>query len=274
MKNQWMTLFFSTFLFHAAQADVEIITDRAVVGSDDVLEARLRFPVADEGDLYVAARIGEKLRFYGEDGKFHSMPVPYRRTGPFHQEETIFRFPGMMVPPGRYILYSVVTDEGADVYDTHRWHGPLARQLFIANQPPQMSGDHDGDGWPDDDDDHDGFSEMDHDYDGWRDDDGNRNGIPDRDEEHSRGVKDRPVPPPAGASSGQGGAALYAQHCAGCHGDDPARGYNDIYEGWKVSEIQEAIAENKGGMGFLGNLLSSGDVGAVAAYIHTRTGGR
>ncbi len=340
MKKKLLPLLIANVLCLPAvvSADVEIVTDRAVVGENDTLEARLRFPVADQGDLYVAARIGGKLRFYGEDGKFHSDPVPYKQDGTFDQEETIFRFPGMMVPAGRYILYAAITDAGADVYDTSRWHGPLARQLFIANEPDQMSGDHDGDGWPDDDSNHDGFSDMDHNYDGWRDDDENRNGIPDQDEDgdgqsgtdsqdgsggQDDGGKSNDDSGSSNDDSGNSnddsgnshddsgnshddsgnsnddsgnsnddsgnsnddngstgsagdpaqGEALYAQNCSGCHGSDPAGNRNGIREGRNAGEIHEAIAKNKGGMGYLADQLSAGDIDAIAAYIRARTGG-
>jgi len=381
MKKKLLPLLIANVLCLPAvvSADVEIVTDRAVVGENDTLEARLRFPVADQGDLYVAARIGGKLRFYGEDGKFHSDPVPYKQDGTFDQEETIFRFPGMMVPAGRYILYAAITDAGADVYDTSRWHGPLARQLFIANEPDQMSGDHDGDGWPDDDSNHDGFSDMDHNYDGWRDDDENHNGIPDQDEngdgqsgtdsqdgsggqddggnshddngssnddngnnddngssnddsgnsnddsgssnddngssnddngssnddngssnddngssnddsgsssnddsgssndDNGNSHDDSGSNDDNGSTGSAGdpaqGEALYAQNCSGCHGSDPAGNRNGIREGRNAGEIHEAIAKNKGGMGYLADQLSAGDIDAIAAYIRARTGG-
>ena len=342
MKKKLLPLLIANVLCLPAvvSADVEIVTDRAVVGENDTLEARLRFPVADQGDLYVAARIGGKLRFYGEDGKFHSDPVPYKQDGTFDQEETIFRFPGMMVPAGRYILYAAITDAGADVYDTSRWHGPLARQLFIANEPDQMSGDHDGDGWPDDDSNHDGFSDMDHNYDGWRDDDENHNGIPDQDEngdgqsgtdsqDGSGGQDDGGKSNDnngssssndnngssnddngssnddsgnsnndndsgnsnddsgssnndsgggnndSGSNSGSTtqGETLYAQNCSGCHGSDPIDDRNGIQRGSDSSRISNAISRNRGGMGYLADTLSSGDIDAIAAYIRARTGG-
>ncbi len=319
MKKKLLPILIANVLCLPAvvSADVEIVTDRAVVGENDTLEARLRFPAADQGDLYVAARIGGKLRFYGEDGKFHSDPVPYKQDGTFDQEETLFRFPGMMVPAGRYILYAAITDAGADVYDTSRWHGPLARQLFIANEPGQMSGDHDGDGWPDDDSNRDGFSDMDHNYDGWRDDDENRNGIPDQDEngdgqsshddngsgnddngsgnddngndyddngsgndDNGSGNDDNGSSSSNDDSSGTGsagdpvqGESLYTQNCSGCHGSDPANNRNGIREGRNAGETREAIAKNKGGMGYLADQLSTSDIDAIAAYIRSRTGG-
>ena len=302
MKKKFLSLLIANVLYLpvVVDADVEIVTDHAVVRENDTLEARLRFPGADQGDLYVAARIGGKLRFFGEDGKFHSVPVPYKQDGSFDQEETIFRFPGMIVPAGRYILYAAVTDAGADVYDTSRWHGPLARQLFIANEPDHMSGDHDGDGWPDDDTNHDGFSDMDHNYDGWRDDDGNHDGVPDQYEnseggqgnnqsaDDSREGADGQDDDNSGNDNGNSGSsgsspttddattqggALYRQKCAGCHGSDPIDNRNKIQRGSNTSRINTAISTNRGGMGYLANQLTTSDIDAIAAYIRSRSGG-
>jgi len=361
MKKKWLPVMIGALMSAPAFADVEIVTDRAVVGQQDELVARLHFPTQDRGDLYVAARINGQLRFYGEDGRFHPEPVPYRQDGLFDQgqEETILRFPGAVVPPGRYTLYSVVTDTDADVFDTSRWHGPVAKQLFIANEPPQQSGDMDGDGWPDDDSDHDGFSDADHNFDGWRDDDADHNGIPDTEEgngstdnsgsadnsggtdqsggddngaggsshgggddngasgsdhsggddngssgsdhsgeddngtgdsdhsggddngagssDHDHSGHDHGGDDGAGNTGGNTGgndaapgASLYAQNCADCHGADPANGVNNIQNGADPARIRWAIANNRGGMGFLSGQLSDTDVQAIAAYIASR----
>lgn len=284
MKKKLLSTLIGAVLMQAAWADVAVDTDRSVVGQNDELVARLRFPAQDQGDLYVAAKIQGRLLFFGEDGQFHPEPVPYKRDGFFDQgqTETIMRFPGVVIPPGRYILYSAITDTGADVYDFSRWHGPLAKQLFIVNEPSEQSRDFDGDGWPDDDSDHDGFSEADHNFDGWRDDDADHNGVPDAEEtggnDDSQGSNDHSGHDHGeddGGNAGTGGntsqgAALYSQHCAGCHGADPANGSNKIRNGADPGRISWAISNNRGGMSFLAGQLSDADIQAIAAYIASR----
>ncbi len=293
MKKQMLSLIIGAAFLSPVMADVKIETDRAVIDPNLDLTARVCFPAPDQGDLYVAALIDGVLYFYGENGQFSPDPVPYRQDGQYDANQCLplFTFPGELVPGGRYILYSIVTDTGADPYDFTRWHGPLGRQLFIAHEPPETSGDHDGDGWPDDDDDRngfsdywdrdydgwrdddedrDGYSDMDHDRDGWRDDDSDRDGVPDDDDE-------RGVPPSGGQNEASltRGEALYAEHCAGCHGADPAvDGRNSIYEAAKAYEILEAIAKNKGGMGVLSSTIGMPEAEDIAAFVRSKLSSR
>ncbi|BCX81496.1 hypothetical protein MIT9_P1074 [Methylomarinovum caldicuralii] len=294
MKKKLLPILMGALLVPTVWADVRIEAERSVVGENDVLEARLRFPAQDRGDLYVAAIVQGNLLFFGEDGKLHSAPVPYKRDGLFDQgqAETILRFPGVLITPGRYRLYAAITDTGADIFDTSRWHGPLARQLFIVNEPPERSRDFDGDGWPDDDGNHDGFSDADHDFDGWRDDDADHNGIPDGEESggddqggadhsgHDHGGDDDGGHDDGG-NTGTGdtggnvatGASLYGANCSGCHSPDPASDRKGVLMGADPARIRGAIASNKGGMGFLADVLSDADIQAISDFIRSKRGG-
>ncbi|RPI12950.1 MAG: cytochrome c [Lysobacterales bacterium] len=65
-----------------------------------------------------------------------------------------------------------------------------------------------------------------------------------------------PVNPPPPPPAGPDGAALYAADCAGCHGAITAIRSMPV-SNRAVSDIQRAITENKGGMGFLSRLTTA-----------------
>ncbi len=60
------------------------------------------------------------------------------------------------------------------------------------------------------------------------------------------------------------GPTLWANNCAGCHGTDPS-----VKAGRTVTDIQNAIASNTGGMGFIS--LSTTDLQTLADYLATFT---
>lgn len=217
---------------------LEFVTNRALVGADDPIEVALRFNQDDSGDLYMAVLISGKLFFYGEDNQFHEQPLPLRRDSLYSGEMGLFFFPPGVVPPHPYFLYAVVTDAGAGVFDISRWHGGwdgLAKELVQVGETFFGPGDLDDDGFYDDDLNRDGFHDDDLNYDGWHD---------------SHGDSAR-------------GQALYVQYCASCHGQTP----DARRRGKSAEAIAGAIAQNKGGMGALANVLTSADLQDIAAYL-------
>lgn len=67
---------------------------------------------------------------------------------------------------------------------------------------------------------------------------------------------------PAGAT----GRTLYTDHCASCHGPNPADNLSGIRKGSDAQATVTAIARDKGGMGYL-STLSSAEISAIAQWI-------
>lgn len=235
----------------------EFVTNRALVGQNDPIEVKLRFNKYEVGDLYVAVQVGDRLFFYGEDGSFSEQAVPRSRAGHYSGEIDLFSFPPGVVPSFPYFLYAVVTDPGADVFDSRNWHGGwdgLGIELVQVGDFFFGSRDADGDGFYDDDFNRDGFHDDDMDRNGWHDGDLDHDGWHDDDRDHDG----RPD-----SGNDTRGQALYAQHCASCHGQVP----DQRRRGKDAEDIAEAIVKNKGGMGFLAGILNASDIQDIAAYL-------
>jgi Cytochrome C oxidase, cbb3-type, subunit III len=67
------------------------------------------------------------------------------------------------------------------------------------------------------------------------------------------------APAPSAASIAQG-KTVYTQNCASCHGASLGAARNS-------ANIMNAIATNKGGMGFLRGVISTADADDIAAYM-------
>lgn len=62
------------------------------------------------------------------------------------------------------------------------------------------------------------------------------------------------------------GRALYATHCAVCHDANPASNRDKILKGTNPQSTLDAIARDKGGMGYLSSLTDA-EISAIAAWI-------
>lgn len=62
------------------------------------------------------------------------------------------------------------------------------------------------------------------------------------------------------------GKSLYAQQCAACHGANPQGNIDGIRNGSDAARTKLAIAQDKGGMGYL-SFLSDTEHAAIAAWI-------
>lgn len=60
-------------------------------------------------------------------------------------------------------------------------------------------------------------------------------------------------------SAGATGKALWASHCASCHGGDYGKGRN-------AAKTMSAIASNEGGMGILKGVITSAKAGQIAVF--------
>ena len=233
-------------LSNLALADIS--TSKAVLGNDgsERLAASADFTAAVEGDLYIAIGVEEKLLFLANGGNSLTERVsPFAANQVYIGSIPLFNFSTAGISAGRYPVYKIVTRTGTDPLNFTNWVGGLTSVNFMVGLPVAHSGDFDGDGFADSDLDQDGYyDDDDHDKDGWSDSNGSM------------------VP----VTGGTTGKALYAIHCAECHGVDPSRGKNDIYEAVDPRETREAINENEGGMGIL-SFLTDAELQAIAAYV-------
>lgn len=70
----------------------------------------------------------------------------------------------------------------------------------------------------------------------------------------------------AAATAGADGKALYAEHCASCHGVNPTQNMDKILAGRDAAKTKQAIVQDKGGMGYL-SFLTDAEHAAIAAWI-------
>jgi len=68
----------------------------------------------------------------------------------------------------------------------------------------------------------------------------------------------------SGAAFGADGAALWAQHCASCHGKDGSKD-----QGFSDAEATNVIKNGKGKMKSYKDKLSDADVKALVAYVRS-----
>ncbi len=305
MQKLWFGL---SLLLPLAASAHEMAASKTVISASDVIQPVIGLPSDETGDVYVAAQIvGDTnftLYFLDESGHFQLQAVPFRRNAGPESNFILFSLPGAQLPSGRYILYSVVTEPDADVFDTRSWHGGwagLRRLLFTVHQPQPRSLDFDSDGWPDDDRNRDGFHDDDENFDSYHDDDRDHDGYHDDDrdfdgchdsgmsrqyehsgddheehseddheehseddhEEHSEDDLNCTLPPPSNLD----GASLYMSYCASCHGNTPD---SRALKGSNAQVIANAIASNKGGMGWLQNVLNNEHLQAIASFLSSR----
>jgi cytochrome c553 len=252
-------------LSNLALADIS--TSKAVLGNDgsERLAASADFTAAVEGDLYIAIGVEEKLLFLANGGNSLTERVsPFAANQVYIGSIPLFNFSTAGISAGRYPVYKIVTRTGTDPLNFTNWVGGLTSVNFMVGLPVAHSGDFDGDGFADSDLDQDGYYDDDLDKDGFHDDDHDKDGYYDDDHDKD-GWSDSngSMVPVTGGTTGK---ALYAIHCAECHGVDPSRGKNDIYEAVDPRETREAINENEGGMGIL-SFLTDAELQAIAAYV-------
>jgi len=130
----------------------------------------------DSGDRYVAIQVngGGSLFFVTPGGTSVTTTKTKFATGTFPAgiPATLFSVNSLGLAPGTYQVIEVDTDAGADPFDSSKWHaGSLNVKNFSVGQSTAVSGDIDGDGFPDDDANHDGFHDDDKNFNGFHDDD-------------------------------------------------------------------------------------------------------
>jgi len=258
-------------------AVAELNTDRAVIHSDDDthrVAAHANFATSVSGDLYLATQVNGELLFFANGGQELTFePVPFASNNEYSGQIPLFDFPAAGIAPGRYPVYQVVTQAGTDPLNFNNWVGGLGGLSVInfnISLPAEISGDFNNDGFADDDHDRDGFHDDDHDQDGFHDDDSDRDGY--HDDDHDRdGHTDHDHSDDNNNTNGdaeQGRSRYTTCASSSCHGADPAMNQNHILEARDPSEILEAIQEDKGGMGFLRDAITTSDAQNIAAYLN------
>lgn len=172
----------------AAFASPDFQADRSIFdGSGGSINPTLHFATAESGDLYLATMAGGELLFLTADGGLTAESLPFMAGQTYEGEIVLPSFDTTGIPAGRYPLYQLLVVEGGDVYNFNDWvggFGALNQLHFSVGLPAEVTLDHDGDGWADDDLDRDGYHDNDHDRDGYRDDDRDRDGY--HDDDHDR----------------------------------------------------------------------------------------
>ena len=182
-----VNLFIFSVILCALSTDAlaDLRTDRAVLKNDGTgqIIAIARFLEPVEGDLYIATQVSGALVFIINEGTaFSSTPAPFRANSLFSEDIVVLNVRDQGISPGRYPLFKVVTQPGADPLDFRNWVGGLGglRSInFIIGLSSDESLDLDNDGFPDDDLNRDGFHDDDIDRDGFHDGDRDRNGFDD-----------------------------------------------------------------------------------------------
>jgi hypothetical protein len=181
----------------------ELYTPQAVPkGDNEELVAKTRFNSPESGDMYLATMMGGKLWFLLQGPTLTESIIPFRANETFQGEYPLFSIKAGVLPPGNYPLYQVVTvpngkllneDGSLNVTDWIDGTEGLNFLSFSVGLPTEVHGDHDGDGFADDDRNRDGFHDDDYNRDGFHDDDADKDGFHDDDKDKD-GFHDNPPP--------------------------------------------------------------------------------
>ncbi len=148
-------------------------TPRTVTNGNDTLRATVTVAPPVEGELYAMVAVGEAYFFFDPQGGLVAEPIPVT-SGALQGSYHLFSYTSESVPPGKWRIYTIITTVGGNPFDVTTWVGGfsgLRTLMFHNGLPSSISGDHDGDGHPDDDSDGDGYHDDDHDRDGEHDED-------------------------------------------------------------------------------------------------------
>jgi hypothetical protein len=165
----------------------ELQTRKAVLGDNDEVSAEVIFNTPETGDMYLAAMMNGQPLFLSQEAGWTELPKPFIANDTFEGEYPLFSVSARLLTPGTYRLYQVVTVPQGNPFNVSDWIGGFAGLNsinFSVGLQREVHGDHDGDGFADDDLDRDGFHDDDHDRDGFHDDDHDRDGY--HDDDHDR----------------------------------------------------------------------------------------
>jgi mono/diheme cytochrome c family protein len=69
------------------------------------------------------------------------------------------------------------------------------------------------------------------------------------------------------AATSADGRSLYLEHCASCHGSNPLNNVDRILRGRDAATTLQAIATDKGGMGYLQSFITDAEHATIAAWL-------
>jgi len=153
-------LFSNTYLF------ADLVTNKAVLSNDgsENLTAIATFPEPVKGDLYIATQInGEYIFYINEGSAFSTIPTPFRANSQFIEDIQVLDQPIKDMAPGHYPLFKIITRPETSPLDFNNWVGGidgLSRINFSIGLSAEESNDIDGDGFPDDDMNRDGYRDL------------------------------------------------------------------------------------------------------------------
>ena len=142
-------------------ASAHLASTRTVLNSTDSAVVTVNFAQPVSGDLYLATNVNGALVFFADQGKALTNKVlPFKSNGVFEGSLKVLDVSALGIPPNQYPLYEVVTAPGADPLNFNNWIGGLGglhKLNFTIGLPVAVSNDRNGDGFSDDDNDHDGY---------------------------------------------------------------------------------------------------------------------
>lgn len=217
------------------------------------------------GDLYLATFYAGQLYFLTNDAeRITTAPASILQNATAETAASLaWGYDTTGLPDGSYQFYQVLAQAGSDPLDANNWVGGSINRLnFALRVPAATVHDADNNFFYDDDMNKDGFHDDDLDFDGYHDDDLDKDGYHDDDTDKD-GLH--------GVSSGpKAGEAFYIATCsrAGCHASDPTRDGTYLWNARNnPTAILRANQQNKGGMGYLLNIMTDQDYQNVADYL-------
>ncbi len=158
---------------------------RSVVGENEDIRISLNFPQTKTGDLYIVANVVGNLYFLNANNQWVSNPAPHDLAQTYSGTKQIVLGNTIGLDTGIYPVYQIITlPNTTNIFDIRNWVGGfsgMGQTTFQVKLPAETSGDHNSDGWADDDSNRDGFHDDDSNRDGYHDDDLNRDGYHDDD---------------------------------------------------------------------------------------------
>lgn len=144
-------------------ASAHLSTDKTVINGSNKATITINFPTPISGDLYLATMVKGEYVFFADQGKTLTPAVrPYLRNSTYDKSIKALVVSSVGIAPDRYPLFQVVTKAGTDPMNFTNWVGGLAglhKLNFTIGLSNSAAGDNNGDGFIDDDSDHDGYAD-------------------------------------------------------------------------------------------------------------------
>lgn len=155
-------------VFLSGQATAALVANRTVLNGGDPLFVTSNRAVDRQVDIHIGFMKGQGTPLFDTDSA--GDPVPTFANVSLAQPLVLADFTVPTgIEPGLYVFYEVVTTPGGDPNNVQDWAfglSSLSQLALYVGVRPELSGDFDDNGRPDDDANHDGFRDDDSDRDG------------------------------------------------------------------------------------------------------------